>query len=363
MEMEDSRQSGETRPRPSSWAGVMATRATDSEVPAEYQADSSVSSLSTNWAALGTSFETSAGRGIITQPLNLSGRLPRVYEVWDHVGGRNRFCCCGRCVTGPDIDFWYNLCTWSLILIPSALYFCFCSRHLWRVNPLLPIVTGIALIATIVFLLLTSCTDPGILPRRELRLAVPGLEEEIVSAVGVPPLPAEGGLDPECPPLTELQQSQGYRWCSTCKIVRPPRASHCADCDNCVLMFDHHCPFVNNCVGQRNYVFFSAFLFSTGCLGFSVAVGVGINYSSIGSLPDLWRNPLLLLALGLIGIPTALMLLGVICLGIFHLFLICIGRTTKEVLTGKITVAGRTLLHERGASLIHARSSVTPLDA
>merc|ERR1719389_1251149 len=60
--------------------------------------------------------------------------------------------------------------------------------------------------------------------------------------------------------------SRGYRWCRTCRIIRPPRASHCPDCDNCILRYDHHCPFVNNCVGQRNYHFFFGFVTSVLCL-------------------------------------------------------------------------------------------------
>ena len=66
--------------------------------------------------------------------------------------------------------------------------------------------------------------------------------------------------------------------CRTCMFPKPARSKHCSLCRACVARADHHCIWVNNCLGRGNYKYFLALLLSTSVL---LAYGAFLAYLTL----------------------------------------------------------------------------------
>uniref|UniRef100_A0A672ZLQ5 Palmitoyltransferase n=1 Tax=Sphaeramia orbicularis TaxID=375764 RepID=A0A672ZLQ5_9TELE len=186
-------------------------------------------------------------------PSSGEDRTPSPRRKWQVFPGRNRFYCDGRIMMGRQTGVFYL--TLVLILLTCGLFFTFdCPFLASNLTPAIPAVGGVLFIFVMGMLFRASFSDPGVLPRATPDEAA-HLERQMDST---------GSSRP--PPRTREVQINGQtvklKYCFTCKIFRPPRASHCSLCDNCVERFDHHCPWVGNCVGRRNYRFFYLFILS-----------------------------------------------------------------------------------------------------
>ncbi|XP_036172299.1 probable palmitoyltransferase ZDHHC14 isoform X4 [Myotis myotis] len=196
---------------------------------------------------------------------------------WEVFPGRNKFFCNGRIMMARQTGVFYL--TLVLILVTSGLFFAFdCPYLAVKITPAIPVVGGILFFFVMGTLLRTSFSDPGVLPR-----------------------------------------------------ATPDEA---ADLERQIERFDHHCPWVGNCVGKRNYRFFYMFILSLSFLTVFifafVITHVILRSQQTGFLNAIKDSPASVLeaVVCFFSVWSIVGLLG------FHTYLISSNQTTNEDIKG-----------------------------
>ena len=132
-------------------------------------------------------------------------------------------------------------------------------------------------------------------------------------------------------------------FCGECVVEIPIRSKHCKYCRKCVAMYDHHCDWIGNCVGEKNKPLFLIFVFCH-CLEilFSIIiVKYKNNDQTLGSFnlnedSSSWMKSNILLFINLIL--ECLFFVFVNSLLIYHISLLWINQSTCKILfiKGKI---------------------------
>ncbi|KAL6984033.1 putative protein S-acyltransferase 7 [Sarracenia purpurea var. burkii] len=262
--------------------------------------------------------------------IDTNGPSPRLYQVWK---GRNRFFLGGRLIFGPDYRSLFI--TMSLIVVPVIMFCAFVSKGIVNEFPhhlgdLIVVLSAVFTGFIIILLFLTSGRDPGIVPRN----LHPPESDDDVSSISIDWAGSQIGL-PSLPPTKEVTVNGmivRVKYCQTCMLYRPPRCSHCSICNNCVERFDHHCPWVGQCIGKRNYRFFFMFVFSTTVLCVFVFGFCWVNIRSIMEAYhcSLWKAFTKSPVSGILIVYTFISSWFVGGLTAFHLYLIFTNQTTYE---------------------------------
>ncbi|XP_013098101.2 palmitoyltransferase ZDHHC3 [Stomoxys calcitrans] len=101
---------------------------------------------------------------------------------------------------------------------------------------------------------------------------------------------SDPGAVPRGNATKEMIEQMGYREgqmifkCPKCCSIKPERAHHCSVCQRCIRKMDHHCPWVNNCVGENNQKYFVLFTF------YIASISVHAIFLVLSSFAECVRN-------------------------------------------------------------------------
>ncbi|XP_036892834.1 palmitoyltransferase ZDHHC12 isoform X2 [Sturnira hondurensis] len=129
----------------------------------------------------------------------------------------------------------HTVLTWGITLV---LFLHDTALRQWEEQGelLLPLTFLLLVLGSLLLYLAVSLMDPGY--------------------VNVQPQPQEEAKEEQ---TAMVPQSIPLRRCRYCMVL-PLRARHCRECRRCVRRYDHHCPWMENCVGERNHPLFVAYL-------------------------------------------------------------------------------------------------------
>ncbi|KAL2313651.1 Palmitoyltransferase erf2 [Schizosaccharomyces pombe] len=200
--------------------------------------------------------------------------VPHIESRYKNLPGNNIYLCCGRLQMSSQYKAF--LISLFALILPGVLFFIFSAFWLWHhVSPAVPITFAYLYALAVVSMFKCSTADPGILPRNAYSLTYNPAHPWSV-------IPEDRKV------LVGSTRSDSVFvntvYCHTCHLYRPPRASHCHLCDNCVEYLDHHCVWLNTCIGRRNYRYYFIFLLSV-VLSALYLTGLGF-YTSIGSFHE-----------------------------------------------------------------------------
>ncbi|PGH26729.1 hypothetical protein AJ80_01675 [Polytolypa hystricis UAMH7299] len=254
---------------------------------------------------------------------------PKLGKNHEYFLGNTAFFAGGRFQNARDRPI--NIATGIFVVLPGALFFAFSAPWLWHnISPAIPIVFAYIFYICVSSFIHASVVDPGIIPRNLHHLPAPHPSED----------PLALGPSTNDWVMIKLATSDvaamdvPVKYCKTCSIWRPPRCYHCRVCDNCVETLDHHCVWLNNCVGRRNYRYFFGFVSSATILGlFLIGASLAhcLVYSSkegisFGEAIDRNRVPFAMVIYGALASPYPASLWA------YHFFLMGRGETTREYL-------------------------------